>query len=221
MRPLPLLLLLLAGAAGPLWAETRYVTDDLSFALREAPNKGAKFLIGLPSGAQVDVLETQPETGYSKVKTADGQVGYFETRRLQKQPTSRQLLEEANRKQKDMQPSGGGNCERVQTKEDYAALKFEHSKLQDEHNRLKKELDSVQRTSANAVKISMERNDLRQQLAELSREKAALEQQYLEASNGREQRWFIIGAGVLFGGVILGLLLPNVRLRRQKAYPGY
>jgi SH3 domain protein len=220
MRALPFLLLLLA-IAGPLGAETRYVTDEVSFSLREAPNKGAKFLSGLPSGAQVDVLETQAETGYSKVKTTDGQVGYFETRRLQKQPPTRLLLEEANRKLKEVHTAPGGTCERSGRADEPDSLKFEHSKLQDELNRVKKELDALQRTSANAVRISMERNELRQQLAELTREKTELDQRYLEASNGREQRWFIIGAGVLFGGVILGLLLPNVRFRRQKAYPGY
>ena len=220
MNPILPLLLLLAVSA-PLCAETRYVTDSISFSLREAPNKGAKFLSGLPSGTQVDILETQQETGYSKVKTQDGQVGYFETRRLQKQPTARLLLEESNRKVTDLQSSPNSSCDRSALLDDYEVLKFEQAKLLDEHNRVKKELEAVQRTSSNAVRISMERNDLRKQLAELTQEKAELEQQYLESSNGREQRWFIIGAGVLFGGVILGLLLPNVRFSRQKSYPNY
>lgn len=203
----------LAAMAG----ETRYVTDSVSFSLREAPNKGAKFLTGIDSGAQVEVLETQGEAGYSKVKTQEGKVGYIESRRLQKQPTARLLLEDANRKLADYQggkrPAGEG------VSDDYEVLRFEYTKLETERNRLQKELDAIARTSANAMQIAMERNELRKELADMTREKAQLEQQHLENSNGREQRWFIIGAGVLFAGTLLGFLLPYVRLSRQKSYP--
>ncbi len=211
-----MVLLLLASSVG---AETRFVTDSINFSLREAPNKGAKFLAGISSGNQVDVLESQAETGYSKIKTQEGLVGYIETRRLQRQPPARLLLEEANRKIADLQRegsrSGGGLMD------DYEVLKFEHARLNEQHNRLKKELEAIQRTSANAVRISMERNDLRKQLADLTREKSELERQHLEASNNREQRWFIIGSGVLFAGIVLGLLLPAVRLKRQSGYSGF
>lgn len=198
-------------------ADTRYVTDSVSFSLREAPNKGAKFLAGVDSSTQVEVLDTQSETGYSKVRTPEGQVGYIETRRLQKQPTAKLLLEDANRKLAEYQsgktPAGGA------VSDDYEVLRYEYIRLESERNRLQKELDAIQRTSANAMQIAMERNDLRKEVADLSRENAQLEQQYRETSNGSEQRWFIIGAGVLFAGTLLGFLLPYVRISRQKSYP--
>jgi SH3 domain protein len=215
-----LLALLLTALSLCAQADTRYVTDSISFSLREAPNKGAKFLAGIPSGTQVDVLDSQAETGYSKVKTQDGQVGYIETRRLQKQPPSLLLLEEANKKLNELQTTAGSRKGGA-LMDDYDVLKFEYAKLTEQHNRLKKEMEAIQRTSANAVRIAMERNDLRKQLADITREKAELEQKYLEASNGREQRWFIIGSGVLFAGIVLGLLLPNLRFGRQKNYPAF
>ncbi|MBF0256115.1 MAG: TIGR04211 family SH3 domain-containing protein [Gammaproteobacteria bacterium] len=217
MPRLPGLLLLLVSTG--LWAETRFVTDTISFSLREAPNKGAKFISGISSGVQVDLLETQPETGYSKIKTQDGVVGYIETRRLQRQPPALLLLEEANKKIAELQQGGGTSGGGLM--DDYEVLKFEHARMSEQFNRLKKELEAIQRTSANAVRISMERNDLRKELADLTRAKAELEQQYLEASNNREQRWFIIGSGVLFAGIFLGLLLPSVRFKRQKSYSGF
>lgn len=210
-----LLLILLATSSQ---AETRYVTDYISFSLREAPNKGAKFLTGLPSGTRVDILDTQPGTGYSKVKTRDGRVGFIETRRLQKQPPARLLLEEADKKIVELQRSGSGRGDNG-LMDDYEVLKFEHAKLKEDYSRLQKKMEAIQRTSANAVRISMERNDLRKQLADMTRSKAELEQKHLEAGNNREQRWFIIGSGVLFAGIILGLLLPNLRFKREKRYP--
>lgn len=208
-------LLFLLAAPQVMAAETRYVTDSVSFSLREAPNKGAKFLNGIDSSTQVEVLETQAETGYSRVKTPEGQVGYIESRRLQKQPTAKLLLEEANRKLAQYQ--SGKPQEAVS--DDYEMLRYEYTRLEAERNRLQKELDAIQRTSANAMQIAMERNDLRKELADISREKAQLEQQYRESNNGSEQRWFIIGAGVLFAGALLGFLLPYVRISRQKSYP--
>jgi SH3 domain protein len=216
-----LLFLFCAGSlwVGALWAETRFVTDSINFSLREAPNKGAKFLAGISSGAQVDLLETQSETGYSKIKTQDGLVGYIESRRLQRQPPALLLLEEANRKLSELQRQGGR--EGTALMDDYEVLKFEHARLNEQFTRVQKELEAIVRTSANAVRISMERNDLRKQLADLTREMADLEQKYREASNNREQRWFIIGSGVLLAGIVLGLLLPSVRLKRQKGYSGF
>jgi SH3 domain protein len=53
--------------------------------------------------------------------------------------------------------------------------------------------------------------DLRQQLD--ATERAGLEQRTRE-----QRRWFITGAGVLLAGVLLGLVLARLRLRRRSRW---
>ena len=66
------------------------------------------------------------------------------------------------------------------------------------------------------LRITEERNELRQGVADLSRQVATLQQENLDMKNQSTQRWFLIGAGVLGGGILLGLVLPHLRFRRRK-----
>jgi SH3 domain protein len=202
--------------------ESRYVTDFIRFSLRAGPDSKSKFITGVPSGSKVDVLEYVEDGKHVKIRTESGTVGYMEKRRLQKEPSYKQryleLVEQpgvAEKKEQPTlsepaQPSGDGVTAQVQAPQ---------CERQDaELEQLRKELETIRRTSANVIKISAERNDLRQQLTNLSREKAETEQRLLEVGNNTQQSWFMIGAGVLVGGIVLGLLLPNLRTRRQKSY---
>ncbi len=217
MRITSLMLLLIT--AMPLQAETLYVTDFIRFSLREAPTKNSKLIVGVPSGAAVSVLDTLHEEGYSKVETEDGKIGYIETRRLQKEPSAKRRLNEAEKKLAELMASPDKITARLTTaSKNFDQLKADHERQMNKNEKLRKELEAIRRTSANAVRISDERNELRKQLADLAREKAEIEQKYTEVSNQREQRWFMIGAGVLFGGILLGIILPNLRVRKQKSY---
>jgi SH3 domain protein len=78
-------------------------------------------------------------------------------------------------------------------------------------------LATLRSASANIVEVTNDRAELRKRVAELTRQAADLEQQNRDLSLQTTQRWFLIGAGVLGGGVLIGLLLPNLRFRRRKS----
>ncbi len=224
MRRIFLLLLLISPSL--LWAEPRYVTDNINFSLREAPNRGAKFVGGVRSGTKVEVLEVMSETGYAKVKTEEGKVGYLETRRLQIRPTANVLLEEANTKLQERNSKGVGVAAVTMTTSapcvggGNEALQYEIDRLKGENLKLSNELTGLKRTSANALNIALERDNLRKELADMTRLQAETSQERQDAVTSREQRWFIIGGGVIVAGILLGLLLPHVNVKRQKGYPG-
>jgi SH3 domain protein len=95
-------------------------------------------------------------------------------------------------------------------------LQRAHSELQQIKDNIESELTSLQRTAANAVRISNERDDLRKQVIALTRETEDLKQEKRELENSSTQRWFLIGAGVVTGGILLGLILPRLRVRRRR-----
>ena len=76
---------------------------------------------------------------------------------------------------------------------------------------------ALQRTASNSVRIANERNELRKQVTSLTREVEDIKQQNRELENKTAQNWFLIGGGVVVGGILLGLILPHLRVRRRKS----
>jgi len=81
--------------------------------------------------------------------------------------------------------------------------------------RLEEELLSIRQAAGDAPRILRERGELRQTVADLTRQVAELEQINRELDHSNNQRWFLIGGGVIVGGILLGFFLPQVRFGRR------
>ncbi|HHH13386.1 MAG TPA: TIGR04211 family SH3 domain-containing protein [Thiolapillus brandeum] len=212
-----ILLLALLLTAGLASAETRYVTDQLKITMRSGESNKHRIIKMLPSGTPVTVLSDNKATGYSKVQLANGKTGYVLTRQLLKEPVARDRLAAMEKRIKELEASPNELSKRLAAlSREHDDLKRRHTELQAEKDRIRKELDTLKRTAANAVQIAQERKKLRKQVATMSRELADQEQEIRELKNSTTQRWFLIGSGVLFGGILLGLVLPHLRVRKRK-----
>ncbi|WP_428624733.1 TIGR04211 family SH3 domain-containing protein [Sedimenticola sp.] len=210
--------LVLLSAVANLQAETRYVTDQFKVTLRSGESATHKITRMLPSGYQVELISSNAENGYSLVKTQDGATGYILTRQLMPVPSARDRLVAAEKKLDELQEAPGKLSAKLSKLQDeYKELSGQHNKLQREKQTLDNELQAIKRTAANAVRIADERNDLRKQVASLTREVEDLKQTNRELGNDSAQRWFLIGGGVVVGGIILGLILPSLRVRKRKS----
>jgi SH3 domain protein len=210
------LLLILCSAT--VAAETAYVTDELEITLRTGETTGHRIVRMLPTGEKLTVLGTNPDSGYSKVRTSNGTVGFVLTRQLVDTPVARDRLAAAEAEVNALKAAPGELSSRL------AKLREEHSKLQQAHAELNtakqavdQEFAALKRTANNAVRIANERNELRKQVASLTREVEDIKQQNRELENKTAQNWFLIGAGVVVGGILLGLILPHLRVRRRKS----
>ena len=217
MKKIALMLVLIAGFSTS-YAESRYVTDQFKITMRSGESSTHKIIRMLPSGYRVDLLGTNSDSGYSRVRAKDGTTGFVLTRQLIKIPSARDRLQTAEAKLQELQQEPG----RLTTK--LASLQNEHEKLSSEHQALQQqkqeieqELRNLQRTASNAVRISNERTDLRKQVVELTHQTEELKQENQELKNNSQQRWFLIGAGVICGGILLGLILPKLRVNRRKS----
>lgn len=216
-RMIPLLLLLLVAASHAA-ADTRYVTDQLEITLRTGESLRHKIVRMLPSGATLEVLSSNSGSGYSKVRTADGVTGFVLTRHLLEEPPARDRLAalEAELAELKRAPDQiAAQLSEVRTR--YDDLLSDHERTAAEKDRLEQELATIRQASANVVRISEERSELRKSVADLTRQVAELEQQNRDLSNENDQRWFLIGAGVIAGGILLGLILPHLRFQRRKS----
>ncbi len=217
MKRITIVLALLA-CVGSLQAETRYVTDKFKITLRTGESSSNKILKMLPSGTPLELLESNPETGYSRVKTRDGTQGFVLTRQLDRIPSARQRLQEAQKRLEELQQAPEQLSSQLASLQSrYSELEQQHRQLQRQKVQLEQELQGIKRTAANAVRIANERSQLRTQVASLTRQVEDLKQENRELRNESSQQWFLIGAGVISGGILLGLILPHLRFRRRKS----
>jgi len=200
-----------------LHAESRYVTDQFKITMRSGESATHKIVRMLPSGYRVEVLGVNPGTGYTKVRSRDGKEGFVLTRQLMNTASARDRLAIAEKQLLDLQ----AEPEKLAAK--LASLQKEHQALQTNHRELErtkavldKELEAIRRTAANAIRISNERNELRKVVAKLTHQVEELKQENRELENDSDQKWFMIGAGVIIVGIILGLILPHLRFQRRK-----
>jgi SH3 domain protein len=211
VKRISLILLLLFGQAA--LAETRYVSDDLKINLRRGEGVGYKIVRALPAGSPVEVLGTNADSGYSQVRTREGTVGYVLTRQLMNQPSAKARLARAE-KERDRALKKAANALQLEKERDQARSQFQ--RMEKERDRLNSELEGIRRTSADAIRIAEERKTLKEQLSKLTYELENLKLQNRELHNKETHDWFLLGAGVIIIGIIIGLILPRLSFRRRK-----
>lgn len=217
MRRLPLLLICLCALA-QAQAETRYVTDQCSVPMRKGESPKYKILRVLPSGTMLQAIGDNADSGYTQVRTPEGNVGFVTTAELVSEPAARDRLAAMEAKLAELQQAPDALAGRLAAlQSEHQALKTEQARVSRERDRLEQELATLRSASANVVEVTNDRAELRKRVAELTRQAADLEQENRNLSLQTNQRWFLIGAGVVGGGVLIGLILPNLRFRRRKS----
>jgi len=216
----PLLLGLCAVLLTPTWgrAETRYVTDEVQITLRAGDSTRYKILKMLPSGTPLEVLGVNQTTKFARVTTADGTVGFVPEDQLKSEPAARNRLAELEARLAELQQNPDAVAARfAKTQTELAELKSRYQQLERDKQRLEQDLATIRYASANVLEVTNDRERLRVQVAALTRSGADLEQENRDLKNQANLRWFLSGAGVLAGGILLGLILPRLRLGRRKS----
>lgn len=200
---------------------TRYVSDELEITMRTG--QGVKFGIRkmLTSGAKLEVIETDP-AGYSKVRTEQGVQGWVLSRYLSNTASARDLLAASEQKVVNLQ------LEVAKYKEELASLTTrntdagsENMSLKETAQRLSTELDDLRRTASNAVGLDNENRQLKEKLQLIDHDMQLLTIENSGLKDNDAKSWFLIGAAVLFGGLLLGLILPRLRFQKKDSWNNF
>lgn len=206
------LLLLFATAA---MAQTRYVDDNLTITMRTGKANTFKIVRTLKSGAVLEVLEEDGE--YTRVRASDGAEGWVLTQYLSNTPIAKQRLARAE------QQLAGVRQENQKLQQQLAALREEKTTVEQERSgldteaeELRRELAELREVAARPVELAQENKTLTDKLVRTQNELEQLQHETERLKDRSQREWFITGAGVLGGGIFLGLILPMLR-RRKKA----
>jgi SH3 domain protein len=198
-------------------AQTRYVSDRAIVELRRGPSTEYLILRNLESGEALEVLEQDNANGYSRVRVLDqGTEGWILTRFLTAEPIARERLAAAERNLSAARERAS------QLEQQVAALNGQLNSAQGDlertratHGEVSKELADIRVAAANVVEMRDQNQSLRQRLTQSDEQVQRLTLENQALSGRTNQNWFLVGAGVLFGGIVIGLVAPSLRRKRR------
>jgi len=210
--------LLLSSFSFSVQAKTQYVSDHLVITVRTGQSAQFQIIKTLETGAHVEVLEIA-ETGYTRVKTADGVEGWVRTQYLADEPVAKEKLERA------LSQLAKTRDTLKKLKDSYANLSKEHqelSKVQSTLSTDKKQLDSelarLNEIAKKPIILDKQNRELQQKNVTLEKDLQRLNQENYSLKDRSQREWFIAGALVLFGGIVLGLIIPKLRRRKTSSW---
>jgi SH3 domain protein len=216
---LPIVIVILGAlffCPSSLWAKTMYITDRIEISLRSGIGLEYRALTMMKTGDRVEVLEG--DKNWSKIKLPDGTTGWINTRFLVDQvkmvPAVDPKIQEELRGVKETSQS------LAKEKEILIQEKTRHLKeIEEAQNRI----HSLQEEKNK--RISPELTALKTQNEKLDKE-VALYKKQIDNFNQKETRqrieeqikWFLVGAGVLVVGLLLGWFLSRGRRKPHRYY---
>jgi SH3 domain protein len=198
-------------------AQTRYVTDRTIVELRRGPSTEYLIVRNLEAGERVEVLEVNEEQGYSRVRVADqGTEGWILTRFLMAEPIARERLAVAERNLAAARERVGtleGENRELARDRDAARTELEEAKAS--YVTASRELAEIRTAAANVVDIRDQNTRLQQRLTQRDQEVEQLTADNATLAGRNSQNWFIVGAGVLLAGIVVGLVAPTLRRKKR------
>lgn len=198
---------LLFSAERAFAAEERWITDRGEFTMRSGTSTSNKIVRMVKSGTRVELLKTDVDSGYSKIRV-NGKEGWVLSRYLL---TSAPALVRLPQLEKDLGRVAELSNERQ-------ALQGEVRKLESDNKKLRSELDRIKKVSANAMQLDSENSRLKQSLNLSETTVAELETDNKSLSSRASREWFVVGAAVLIIGILLGLIVPRLQVRKKSSW---
>jgi SH3 domain protein len=197
--------------------QTRYVTDRTIVELRRGPSIEYLILRNLEAGERVEVLEQDEDAGYSRVRVADeGTEGWILTRFLTAEPIARERLAVAERSLSGAREQVAGLQEQTaELTRELSAARTELTQVRGSHGEVSQELAEIRAAAANVVEIRDQNTRLQQRVVQLEGEVENLTANNTRLAGRNNQNWFVVGAAVLLGGIVIGLVAPSLRRKRR------
>ena len=203
-------------------AEDRWVTDEFEIMMRTGKSSKQRIVRQLSSGTQVELLEVDDESGFSRVVLPSGQEGWVISRYLKPRPTAQIVLPQV---QAQLESSNARQTElRKQVKDlqnEKQGLQREVSELQSSNRSLQDQLDRITKLSSNTIQVDDQNRALKEQLANSQRQIDALENDNDRLGSRANREWFLGGAAVLIAGLLFGLILPRLNFRKKSSWSDF
>ncbi|MBS0002424.1 MAG: TIGR04211 family SH3 domain-containing protein [Thioalkalivibrio sp.] len=208
------LLLVFAAQAGAQNV-TRYISEDLEVGVRSGKTLQHRIIRNARSGERVTVVE-QDADGHSLVRFDNGTEAWILTRYLQSEPHSRERLAAVQAELDEIRSGSDDQAGRIaELLETRRTLESERENLQRQVNDLESELEDLREVAARPQEIRAQNSQLRSSLLEAQNSAEDYRRQVQVMRADSQRKWFMTGALVTVGSLILGILLTRLPRRRR------
>lgn len=208
-----LFLVIVVYAAGA--GAATYVSDQLSINMRRGPGNNYGISQLVDAGTRVTVLSESD--GWTKIRTEGGATGFVLSRFLTDQPAARDRLETLQNRVAELEQTNKELKKELASaldgSEKLGKLKRE---LVAENKKLKTDLAEIKEASSNAVRLRDENQRFREKILSMESEVERLRHENKALQSRRDG--MKVGALILAGGIVLGLVLPLFRRRKRNSW---
>jgi SH3 domain protein len=205
--------------SGHAMAESYYVSDSLEITMRSGKSTSHGIIRMLRSGTPLTVLETDNDSGYSRVRTRDGKTGWVLSRFMMKGQAARDKLAATEKKLAELELENSQMEATMETmKEKVSSMEKERTSLDGVNRKVSQELAEIKRTASSALAIDSENKELKSRVVALERNLQTLHQENEGLKDRTARDWFMVGAGVVLLGIIVGLIIPRIRWRKKSSW---
>ncbi|MGH1470039.1 MAG: TIGR04211 family SH3 domain-containing protein [Cellvibrionaceae bacterium] len=198
------------------YGQTRYVSDELMINMRSGQGDQYRIIKMLKSGTRMKIVENGDTKDWVKVEISGGTSGWVRTQYIQNNPAAKQLLAQAEKKLEQLSTqtqSLGNETNSLQTENGQLSEQLKTALT--EASQLSEELDELKRISANAVTLNSTNQKLMQERQLLETEIDVIKAENERLSDNSNQTWFLYGAFAVAIGVLITLLVQNIRSKRR------
>ena len=200
-------------------AETVYVRDILYVPLRDGQSVEYRILHrGIRSGTKLERLETNSETGYSRIRMDDGMEGWLQTQYLIMEPIAQDQLvtfKEELSKLKNTHQQTLIELEELKSRE--TDTSGSNAILQSKNDALTEDFNNLTELSANAIALDEQNKQFLEERDSLQNEIDDLliaNESFQDTSN---QQWFLRGAGIILVGLLIGFWTSRKLYNKRSA----
>lgn len=197
-----------------------YVSDEVEIPVRAEKNSRSEILKMAPSGEVFELLE-KTASGWTKIKTPEGYIGWIGSRYLMNEPASREQLKKI-KNQYAIQ-----TISQKQKNQKIIILEKKIAELQQQQQatliskaKNNAKIEHIEQTYQDSLKIEHQNQKLNSEVLQLQAQIKLLENNNLYKQDKSARNWFIVGALVLFFGAVLGWLLKAI-FGNKKQNTGY
>jgi len=198
-------------------AETVYVSDQLETYMRSGKGNQYRIVRTLPSGTSLQVLGTEGD--FSKVRAPSGAEGWVLSRFLMTNRPARDRLGDLEQHLAQLELENGKlTTELEKVRGAKADVQSDQQTLLTNNQKLTQQLEEIKHTASSALAIDAENKELKSRVVGYERQLQTLRQENEGLRDRTARDWFMVGAGVMIMGMVIGLIIPRIRWRRKSSW---
>lgn len=191
-----------------------YITDQLDLPIRSDKEFGNNIIRLLPSGTELSLLQST-EDGWAQIQF-DDTIGWIKSFYLSPDPSAREKLKKLTRTNNDNKLLITKlSTEKEDLENQLSLLKQENTNLVVQSSKSKAEKEHIEKIYQDALKLEHENEKLLQEKLQLKAELQLAENNTQIQKDTSSRNWFIVGAIVLFFGMMIGFIAPGLLNRKR------